>query len=526
MTNSIDDLADNAGAFLVIGSNTTENHPIIGDRVKKAITKRGAKLIVIDPRRIPLVKYANVYLQVPPGYNIPVVAAMMNVILAEGLEDKAYIAERCEGFEEFRASIEKFTPESVSALTAIPAEDIRKAARIYAENGPAAILYAMGVTQFTEGTASVRSLANLAMLCGNVGKPGGGVNPLRGQNNVQGACDMGGLPNVFTGYQSVEDENLRAKFEKAWGVTLPAKQGLKLTEVGEELGKKIKALYIMGENPMITDPDLNHLEHGLEKLDLFIVQDIFFTETACKAHVVLPSASFAEKDGTFSNTERRVQRVRKAVEPPGSARGDSEIICALSARMGYDMGTPSSQEVFAEIASLTPSYAGLDYGRIDKEGIQWPCPDKAHPGTEVLHVGKFTRGKGLFSTIAFDGPAEAADEQYPFILTTGREQAHYHSGSMTRNSKKLSEVYREGNLEVNPADAKALGIATGDTVAVASRRGEITVKAKVTDDIGKGKAFMTFHYGESPVNVLTNTAYCPTAKIPELKVTAVSIRKV
>jgi formate dehydrogenase major subunit/formate dehydrogenase alpha subunit len=364
------------------------------------------------------------------------------------------------------------------------------------------------------------------MLCGNVGKPGGGVNPLRGQNNVQGACDMGGLPNVFTGYQNVEDEAARAKFEKAWGVSLPAKAGLKLTEVGHELGKKIKALYIMGENPMLTDPDLSHIEKGFESLDLFVVQDIFLTETAAKAHVVLPSTAFAEKEGTFSNTERRVQRVRKVVEPPGSARNDSDIVCALSSRMGYELGSPNAEAVFAEITSLTPSYAGLDYGRLEKEGIQWPCPDKSHAGTEVLHVGKFTRGKGLFSVVSFEGPAESPDENYPFILTTGREQAHYHSGSMTRNSKKLSEVYREGFLEMNTADAKALGIVSGDIVSLTSRRGEITSKVKVVDTIGKGKLFMTFHYCESPVNILTNTASCPTAKIPELKVTAVSIRKV
>ncbi|TLN25410.1 formate dehydrogenase subunit alpha [bacterium] len=526
MTNSIDDLGDNCECFLVIGSNTTENHPVIGDRVKKAVTQRGAKLIVIDPRRIPLVDMANVYLQVPPGYNIPVIAAMANVILAEGLEEKAYVEERCEGFDEFKASIAEFTPEKVSAMTAIPAEDIKKAARLFATAKPSAILYAMGVTQFTQGTASVRNLANLAMLTGNVGVSGGGVNPLRGQNNVQGACDMGGLPNVFTGYQNVEDEAARAKFEKAWGVTLPAKQGMKLTEVGQELGKKIKALYIMGENPMLTDPDLNHLEHGLEKLDLLVVQDIFMTETACRADVVLPTAAFAEKEGTFSNTERRVQRVRKVVQPPGSARPDSEIITGLSARMGCELGSPEPRAVFAEIRSLTPSYAGISYERIENDGIQWPCPDESHKGTEILHVGKFTRGKGAFSAVSFSAPAEVPDEKYPFIMTTGREQAHYHSGSMTRNSRKLSEVFNEGGLEMNPADAKALGVATGETVAVASRRGEITVKVRVTDNIGKGKVFMTFHYSESPVNVLTNTAYCPTAKIPELKVTAVAIRKV
>jgi formate dehydrogenase alpha subunit len=526
MTNSISDLAE-ADAYLVIGSNTTENHPIIGDLIKRTITGKGAKLVVIDPRRIPLVDYANVYLQVPPGYNIPVLGAMMNVMLSEGLADEAYIAERCEGWEEFKASLEAFDPESVAELTGLDVDLIREAGRIYGEAKPASILYAMGVTQHSQGTDGVKSLANLAMMGGNVGVPGGGVNPLRGQNNVQGACDMGALPNVFTGYQKVDVEEARLKFEQAWGVKLPTTPGLKLTEMTQaaEAGT-IKALYIMGENPMMTDPDTNHIEKALEKLDLLIVQDIFLTETAKKADVVFPAVTFAEKDGTFTNTERRVQRVRKGVAPVGEARLDWRIIGALSGLMGMKMEYADASAIFDELASLTPSYAGMNYARIDKVGLQWPCPDSEHEGTPILHTAGFARGKGLFQPVSYVGPAEKPDADYPLVLTTGREHAHYHCGSMTRRSAKINKNYPEGFMEVNPVDAEKLGIASGDKVSVASRRGEITTRVKVVESTAPGVVFMSFHYAESPVNVLTNPALCPTAKIPELKVCAVNVQKV
>ncbi len=527
MTNSIADIGE-AEAILVIGSNTTENHPIIGDLVKRSVTQKGAKLVVIDPRRIPLVEYANVFLQVPPGYNIPVILAMMNVIIAEGLADEAYIAERTEGWEEFKGSVAEFTPEKVAEMTGLSAEDIRKAGRIYGEASPAAILYAMGVTQHGQGTDGVKSLANLAMLCGNVGMPGGGVNPLRGQNNVQGACDLGGLPNVFTGYQKVDDDAAREKFEAAWSVTLPGTPGMKLTEVTQAIGKdgSIKGLFIMGENPMISDPDLRHIDHALDELDFLIVQDIFLTETAAKADIVFPAASFAEKDGTFTNTERRVQRVRKGVAPRGDSKADWQIICDLSAKLGFKMDYTDASAIFDEIAQLTPSYHGMDYARIDSVGLQWPCPDKDHPGTPVLHTAGFARGKGLFQSIAFTGPFESPDDQFPFIMTTGREHAHYHCGSMTRRSKRIDENYPEGFMEMHPADAQTMGVKTGDTVEIASRRGQITSKVKVVDSTAPGTVFMSFHYSESPVNVLTNPATCPTAGIPEFKVTAVNIHKV
>ncbi len=527
MTNSIDDLGDETGCYFIIGSNTTENHPIIGDRIKKAVRARGAKLIVADPRKIPLVDQSNVFLQVPPGYNIAVVNAMMNVILAEGLEDKAYIAERCEGFEEFSASLSDFTPEKVGAAAGIDPEAIREAARLYATCRPSAILYAMGVTQHTQGTDGVKALANLAMLCGNVGVAGGGVNPLRGQNNVQGACDVGGLPDVFTGYQKVADDAARQKFEKAWNATLSPTPGMKLTDMGHAITEgKLKALYVMGENPMITDPDLKHIEKALDAVDFLIVQDIFYTETAAKADVVFPVSSFAEKDGTFTNTERRIQRVRAAMGPVADIRADWQVISEISTRMGYPMGYADAEAVFAELAALTPSYQGVTYERIDKEGLAWPCPAPDHPGTPILHVGQFARGKGLFSAIDFKGPEEKADPDYPFILTTGREHAHYHSGTMTRRCARINDCFPEGFMEMNPADAQKLGIAEGDSVAVASRRGEITTKVSVMERTAPGTVFLSFHYSESPVNVLTNPAVCPTAKIPEYKVTAVKIRKV
>lgn len=526
MTNSIA-CVEKAKAILVIGSNTTENHPIIGDRVKRAVVQKGAKLIVIDPRKIELTNYANVTLQAEPGFNIPVINSLMHVILKEGLHDAAYIAERCEGFEEFSASLAEFAPEQVEVLTGLSADSIREAARLYATSKPASILYCMGVTQHSQGTDSVKSLANLAMLCGNVGVEGGGLNPLRGQNNVQGACDMGALPNVYTGYQRVDNEEEAAKFEAAWGRKLSRTPGRTLTDmVHEVLEGKIKALYVIGENPMITDPDLTHIEKALSTIDFLVVQDIFLTETCMKAHVVLPAVSFAEKDGTFTNTERRVQRVRAAVAPKGEAKPDWQIIQEISGRMGYKMGYASAREVFDEAAGLTPSYAGLDYDRIDRQGIAWPCPTKDHPGTPVLHTNGFTRGKGLFSAIAFKGSDERADADYPFLLTTGREHAHYHSGTMTRRCGRINDCFPEGFMEMHPVDAARLGLATGDSVKVASRRGQITTKVKVIDRTMAGTVFLSFHYSESPVNVLTNPALCPTAKIPEYKVCAVKVEKV
>jgi len=523
MTNAIEEI-EFADVILATGTNTTENHPIIGMYVKRAVRKRGAKLIVIEPREIPLVKYSSLFLRQKPGTDVAWINGMMNVIIAEGLYAKEFVEKRTEGFEEVRRIVEKYTPSYVESITGIPAEQLKAAARLYATAPKATILYAMGITQHKTGTDNVRSLANLAMLCGKVGFESCGINPLRGQNNVQGACDMGCLPNVFPAYQNVALDAPRANFEKAWGVKLPAKPGLTVVEMSRAADEgKLKALYCMGENMMLSDPDLHHLAKSLKKLDLFVVQDIFLTETAEFAHVVLPAACFAEKGGTFTNTERRVQRVRKAVEPPGEARTDWEIIADLSTRMGYPMKYAKPRELWGEIRQVTPSYTGITYERIGRQGIQWPCPNTDHPGTKYLHRDRFTRGLGAFAPIEFIPPDEVPDKEYPLYLTTGRVLYHYHTGTMTRRSRGTNERYPESLVEIHPQDAVKFGIADGSRVKVSSRRGTLEVKANVTDRTPEGTIFMNFHFKESPVNMLTNPVLDPVCKIPELKVCACKI---
>jgi len=523
MTNSIEEI-EFSDAILAIGTNTTENHPVIGSCVKRAIRQHGAKLIVIDPRKIGLVDYADIWLRPKPGTNVAILSGLMNVIIEEGLYAKEYVAERTEGFEAMKEALAKYTPEFVSEITGVAAEDIRTAARLYAEAKSASILYAMGVTQHSHGTDNVKSCANLAMLCGNVGIEGGGVNPLRGQNNVQGACDMGALPNVLPAYQQVANDEARAKFERAWSASLPAKPGLTIIEIMDAAHRgDIKGLYIMGENPMISDPDLTHVEAALKNLDLLIVQDIFLTETGGLADVVLPSACFAEKDGTFTNTERRVQRVRKAVDAPGGAKADWQIISELSTKMGYAMSYASAEEIMNEINSVTPSYAGITYERIEKEGLQWPCPNVEHPGTKYLHRDKFSRGLGLFSAIDYRPSEEVPDQEYPFFLTTGRVLYHFHTATMTRRSEGLVERCPESLAEINPKDAEKMGIKDGDFVTVTSRRGSLKVKASVIETPPEGTIFMNFHLGEAAVNLLTNPALDPVGKIPEYKVCAVKV---
>ncbi|OFW70573.1 MAG: formate dehydrogenase, partial [Actinobacteria bacterium RBG_19FT_COMBO_54_7] len=411
-------------------------------------------------------------------------------------------------------------------ICGLQTEEIRQAARTFAQAEAAAIVYAMGITQHTSGVDNVLSLANLAMLTGNIGKEGAGVNPLRGQNNVQGACDVGALPNVFTAYQPVTNDEVRAKFAKAWGVeSLPAKPGLTLMEMMDAAHEgDVKVLYIMGENPVISDPDTAHLQAALDAVDFLVVQDIFLTETAQYADVVLPAASFAEKDGTFSNTDRGVQRIRRAVEAPGEAKEDSWIIGQLASRLGYEMGDISPAQVMQEIASLSPSYAGISYERLEQEcELHWPCPTSDHPGTPILHTEQFTRGKGLFSPVEFKQPAEVTDDEYPLILTTGRLLTHYHTGSMTRRVEALNEIEPRNQAWINPEDAGSIGIQNGEEIGLATRRGAIRLEAKVTDKVRKGVVFVPFHFGESPANALTNTALDPIAKIPELKVAAVRV---
>ena len=527
MTNSIAELEDSK-VILITGSNTTENHPVISTYIKRAVTQKGAKLIVVDPRAIPITRFATHWLRQKPGSDVAWLNGMMHVILEEGLYDKPYVEERTEGLEAVREVLKKYTPEVVEKISGIPAKELVAAARLYATAKPGSICYAMGITQHITGTDAVKSLANLAMLTGNVGVESGGVNPLRGQNNVQGACDVGALPNVFTGYQRVGDPPIQEKFAKAWGTELSDKPGLTVVEITHAAHEgKIKALYIMGENPMVSDPDITHVEESLKKLEFLVVQDIFLTETARLAHVVLPAVSFAEKDGTFTNTERRVQRVRKAVEPVGQSWQDWRIIAGLAARMGYPMSYKSAEEIFEEIRSLTPSYAGITYKRLDKEaGIQWPCPNTEHPGTRFLHRDRFTRGKGLFHAIEYIPPHESPDASYPMMLTTGRVLYHYHGASMTGRSEGMLFRYPKGYMELSQKDAERLGLADGQVARVSSRRGEIEIPVCITACVEPGTVFIPFHFSEMAANRLTHSKLDPVGKIPEYKVCAVKVEPI
>ncbi len=523
MTNTIADI-EKADTIIVIGSNTTENHPVLSSFVKRAAL-RGTTLIVIDPRKITLADHAHKWLRQEPGSDIALINSFMNVIVKEDLHDKEFIANRTENFDEFSKTIEKYTPEYASKITGIKAEDIIETARLYAEADKGSILYCMGITQHTTGTDNVKTLANLALLCGNLGIEGGGVNPLRGQNNVQGACDMGGLPNVLTAYQKVDDESARAVYEQKWRTTeLPAKPGIPVTEMVNKAEKgEIKSLYIIGENPLVSDPDLNHAEKAFKNLDFMVVQDIFLTETAKLAHVVLPAHCFAEKEGTFTNTERRVQRVRQAVDAPGQSRPDWKILCAVASKMGYEMSYENSENIFTELAQVTPSYRGITWDRIKDTGIHWPCPDTDHPGTPILHTEAFTRGKGLFHAIDHAPPKEMPDKDYPFILTTGRLLYHYHTGTMTMKSQGLNCLADKCFVEISKNDAEKINCRDGEKVNIASRRGEITANLKVSSKAFDGTVFIPFHFSKAAANRLTNAKLDPTAKIPEFKVCAVKI---
>ena len=536
MTNSIPELED-ADCILVTGSNTTEGHPLVASRILRAVEK-GAKLIVIDPRDTQLATLAALHLRQRPGTDVACLNGMMQAIVNEGLEDKEFIESRTEGFADLKAALAEYTPERVEAITGIPAADLVKAARMYAQADRASIVYAMGITQHTTGVDNVLSCANLAMLTGNIGKPSTGVNPLRGQNNVQGACDMGGLPNVYSGYQAVTDPNNRAKFEGAWGAEMPPKVGLTVMDMTNAAHEgRLKAMYIVAENPMLSDPDIGHVQKGLEKLDFLVVQDIFPSETSEFADVVLPGASFAEKEGTFTATDRRVQRVRQAIEPLGEARADWEIIRELAKRLLAKKGkTPAGThsgwayshpaEIMAEIAALTPSYGGVTYERLEKQGfLQWPCPNADHPGTAYLHRERFSRGVGKFTAVRYREPAELPDEAYPLALTTGRMMFHFHTGTMTRRSRKLAKEVGDGYAEISPEDAVALGISEGERVQLTSRRGQIEARAWITRRVPPGMVFVPFHFAESAANVLTNAALDPVAKIPEFKICAVRLER-
>jgi formate dehydrogenase major subunit len=526
MTNTIADIEE-AKVILITGSNTTENHPVLSSVVKRAVTLKGAKLIVVDPRRIRITRYAAKWLRQNLGTDVAWINGLMHVIITEGLHDKPFIENRTEGFDALQKIVEKFTPDYVEKITGIPTRELIDAARLYAKAERASILYCMGITQHTTGTDNVKSLANLAMLCGHMGIAGGGVNPLRGQNNVQGACDMGGLPDVYSGYQKVIDPVLRQHMAEAWNVAeLPDQPGLKATQmIPAAHDGTLKALYIIGENPLVSDPDVNHAEKSLNNLDFLVVQDIFLTETARLADVVLPGVCFAEKDGTFANTERRVQRVRKAVEPPGQAWDDWKIICEIATRLGYAMHYDSSRQIMEEIAKVTPSYAGLSYERIEHEGIHWPCPTPEHPGTPILHREQFTRGRGLFHAIDYIEPAEKINDEYPLYLTTGRLLYQYHTGTMSMRTGGLNEIAPEAFVEISPQDARKLEVEEGSRVKIDSRRGTIQARIKISRKAVTGTVFIPFHYAQAAANRLTNAALDPISGIPEYKVCAVKVSK-
>ena len=551
MTNTIDEIYG-ADVIFIIGSNTNEQHPLIARRVIKAVRESGAQLIVADPRAIGLSGFAKSFIRQRPGTDVALLNGMMHVIIHEGLADEAFIAGRIEpeSYEALKYIVADYPPERAAEITGVPAGDIRRAARIYGQANRAMILYAMGITQHTTGTDNVTTVANLAMLTGNVGRESTGVNPLRGQNNVQGACDVGGLPDVYPGYQRITDPVAREKFARAWGGELSMKNwelgtepGLTIPEMLDAAGDDIRGLYIMAENSLLSEPDINHVRAAFERLEFLVVQDIFVSETAQMADVVLPGASFADKDGTFTNTERRVQRVRKAVSPPGEARADWEIICKVGKRLegwkalgllaqgqkvgrleGWDYDSPA--QVMEEIAALTPIYGGIAYERLEGGGLQWPCPDGDPPGTPYLHRGKFARGRGLFVPAEYRPPAEQTDDEYPLLLTTGRVLFHYHTGTMTRRSPILTDQLNEAFAEIHPDDAARLEVVTGDHVRVSSRRGEVELAARVTETVPPGVVFIPFHFAEAPANALTHAALDPTAKIPEYKVCAVQVTRV
>lgn len=521
MTNSMEEVLQ-AKVILVIGSNTTWNHPVFGALLKQAVKHHGAKLIVCDPRRIDLVDFADIWLQQRNGSDVALLSGLQHVIFREGWEAEDYIRERTEGFEEYRKSLEFFTPAKVQELTGVAAKDLEAAARLYATSGVGALYYCMGITQHSHGVDNVKACVNLQLVTGNIGVAGGGVNPLRGQNNVQGACDMGGLPNVFTGYQPVTNPAAVEKFSKYWKAPLSDKVGMTLTQMIPACGDKIRALYVLGENPMVSDPNLHHVEESLEKLDFLVVQDIFLTETARMADVVLPGVSFAEKLGTISNTERRVQLSNPAIVPTGNVRQDYEIVADLAQRFGHEFPrTP--QGLFQEIRDLTPSYSGLTYDRIRDVGIQWPCPNEEHPGTRFLHAGKFARGLALLTPLEYRPPAEEPGDDYDLVLSTGRIYEHFHTGSMTRRSSILDTLVKAGHVELHPEEARKHGIRSGDRVAVATRRGRIETTALVTSRVAPGSIFVPFHFAEAAANTLTNDALDPVAKIPEFKVCAARI---
>ena len=522
MTNSIGEIKD-VDTLFIIGSNPTEAHPIIGLEMKKAL-RRGAKMVVCDPRKTWVAQHADVHIQHRPGTDNMLLNAMMHHILELGLHDREFIEARCEDFDAFAANLDGFTVEMAADVCDVPADLIRRAAEMYAQGDPSSIFYTLGITEHTSGTENVQNLANLAMLCGQIGKPSSGVNPLRGQNNVQGGCDMGAMHGDFPGYQKIDDDVVRLKFSKAWGVEIPTNKGGRVTDFIEKADEGVlRGFYVFGEDPVLSEPNQAKVIASLEKLEFMVCQEIFMSETAKLADVILPATSFAEKDGTFTNTERRVQRVRKAVEPPGEAKPDWEIICLMSTAMGHPMSYAHTGEIFDEMASLTPSYGGMSFDRIDEVGLQWPCPTPDHEGTTFLHEGRFTRGLGAFQTIQFREAAELPDVDYPYILSTGRTLYNYNIGNMTQKAPAIRQKQRRNFVEMHEADAQRLGVSDGQPVTVTTRRGRLTVQAEVGTRTRPGALWMPFHFIDQPTNRITNDAFDNITRTAEYKVCAASV---
>nr|WP_319534245.1 formate dehydrogenase subunit alpha [uncultured Vibrio sp.] len=524
MTNSTKDLFE-AEVIVVIGADPTENHSVLGGQVMSA-KLAGAKLIVIDPRVTRLAKIADLHLKLTPGTNIALINAMIHVILSNHWHDQDFITNRCEGFEALSTHVERITPESVENTTGVEANLIRQAAQYYSQADKAMIMYGMGITQFVSGTSNVIALADLALVCGHIGKPGAGINPLRGQNNVQGACDMGCLPNVYPGYQSVEDSVMQLRFSDYWDCDVASRPGL--TSLGmtkAALAGHFRAQILFGEDPVVTDPDQNHVRQAYKSLDLLVVAELTMTETAKLADYILPAASFAEKSGTFTNCERRVQHINPAMPPIGEAMADWQWLQALAKKMGCDaLNWRSSEEVFDEMAAITPSYQGMSYDKLDKNyGLQWPCNDDAPEGTAVLHEKEFPIGRARLTPVKYVPIDEPADSDFPLLLTTNRLHFHYGCGSMTRKSPLLEREIPPGILFINPKDADLLGISLYSPVSVRSRRGYIETRAMITDDVPPGVVSMPYHFKEAPSNQLTNTAQDPVTKMPELKACAVEV---
>jgi len=515
-----------ADVIFIAGANTTESHPVFGAAIKRA-HERGATLIVADPRRTELAARADVHLQMQPGTDVALFNAMLNHILAQGLEDREFTAARTHDFEKVRAAVRALTPDVAAKITGVPAERIRRAAEIYARGPNTSTLWAMGLTQHANGTDLVTSLLNLMLACGMIGRWGAAMMPVRGQNNVQGASDVGAIPFVYTDYRSVKNPQIREEYARAWGVlpeSLSLKEGLMVTEiVKEESG--VRGMYIMGENPIISDPDIAHAEHWFRELEFLAVHDLFLTETARYADVVLPGSSFAEKTGTFVNTERRIQVAHQAVASPGAARSDLEILIELSNRLGLKTPHRTAEDVMREIVQVTPSWSGVTYDRLEGAGLQYPVPTADSPGTAFLFDQRFPTadGKGTFVPVEYAPPVELPDDEYPFVMNTGRQLYHWHTGTMTRRASGLDRREPTPIVEIHPADARALGVRDGDPVRLTSRRNTMVSSCRVSERVAPGQVFVPFHFREAAANLLTNPVLDPYAKMAELKCCAVRV---